>query len=193
VLAIDTTPDSVAIATNFLSTLQEVANLENKTRIVTKIRILLIEHQNIELVWSTEMTQDCWEMKRLTKKREAQQTARLLTIRHWNIKTSGHQSLHMRNRRWNEENKKQEHKYLVANGRDYLTGRRVEDVLVSRSRIGYFRLTHGYLMVPMAKRVDPVCQHCRRDLTMRHILVDTDNSINHEIFVDFKPMQYFLC
>jgi hypothetical protein len=50
VLAIDTTPDLVAIATNFLSTLQEVANLENKTRIVTKIRILLIEHQNIELV-----------------------------------------------------------------------------------------------------------------------------------------------
>jgi hypothetical protein len=84
----------------------------------------------------------------------------------------------MRNRRWNKENKKQEHKYLVANGRDYLTGRRVEDVLVSRARIGYSRLTHGYLMVPMAKRVEPVCQHCiKRDLTMRHVLVDTDNSI----------------
>jgi hypothetical protein len=27
-------------------------NFENRTRIVTKIRILLIKHQNIELIWS---------------------------------------------------------------------------------------------------------------------------------------------
>jgi hypothetical protein len=50
-----------------------------------------------------------------------------------------------RNRRWNaaEENKMKEHKYLVANGRYYLTGRRAEDVLVSRVRIGNSSLTHG--------------------------------------------------
>jgi hypothetical protein len=82
VLAIDSTPDSVAIATDSLSTLQGVANFENRTRILTKIRILLIEHQNIELVW---MTLDCWETKRLRKKREVQLTARILTIPHWNI------------------------------------------------------------------------------------------------------------
>jgi hypothetical protein len=50
VLAINTTPDSVAIATDSLSTLQGVANFENRTRIETKIRILLIEQKNIELV-----------------------------------------------------------------------------------------------------------------------------------------------
>jgi hypothetical protein len=52
--AIDTTPDSVAIATDSLSTLQGVGNFENGTSIVTKIRILLIEHQNIELVWTAD-------------------------------------------------------------------------------------------------------------------------------------------
>jgi hypothetical protein len=51
VLEIETTPDSVAIATDDLSTFQGVTNFENRTRMVTKIRILLIEHQNIELVW----------------------------------------------------------------------------------------------------------------------------------------------
>jgi hypothetical protein len=50
VLAKDTAPDSVQIATNSLSTLQGVANFEKRTRIVTKIRIRLIEHQNNELV-----------------------------------------------------------------------------------------------------------------------------------------------
>jgi hypothetical protein len=29
-------------------------------------------------------------------------------------------------------------------------------------------------MVPTAERVEPVCQHCERGLTMRHILVECD-------------------
>jgi ribonuclease HI len=32
-------------------TFQRVANFENRTQMVTKIKILLIEHQNSELVW----------------------------------------------------------------------------------------------------------------------------------------------
>jgi hypothetical protein len=67
-----------------------------------------------------------------------------------------------------------DHKYLVANEIDYLTGSRDENVLASRVRIGHSRLTHGYLMVPTTERVEPVCQHCGRGLTMRHVLVECD-------------------
>jgi hypothetical protein len=64
------------------------------------------------------------------------------------------------NRKWNgvQENKMREHKFSVGNGRDCITTRRAEDEHVSRVHIGHSRLTHGYLMVPTAKRVEPVCQ-----------------------------------
>jgi hypothetical protein len=67
---------------------------------------------------------------------------------HWKS-ISAYELMTCRNRRWNaaEENKMRDHKYSVANGRDYLTGRRAQDVFVSRVRIGHSRLTHGYLMV----------------------------------------------
>jgi hypothetical protein len=52
-------------------------------------------------------------------------------------------------------------------------------VLVSRVRIGHFRLTHEYLMMATTERVEPVCQHCGRGLTMRHILVEFDGYEAH--------------
>jgi hypothetical protein len=76
-------------------------------------------------------------------------------------------------------NKMKEHEYSFANGRDYLTGSRAEDVLVSRVRIEHFRLTHGYLMVPTAERIEPLCQHCGRGLTMRHVFVECDGYEAH--------------
>jgi ribonuclease HI len=95
VLAINTTPDLVAIATDSLSTLQGVANFENRTRMVTKIRVLLIEHQNIELVWIPGHSGLLGNEKADKEARNAVKTVRLLTIRHWNTKTSGNQLLHM--------------------------------------------------------------------------------------------------
>jgi hypothetical protein len=71
------------------------------------------------------------------------------------------------------------HKNSVANGRDYLTGRKAEDVLVSRVGIGHSILIHGYLMVPTVERVEPVCQHCGRGLTMIHVLVKCDGYEAH--------------
>jgi hypothetical protein len=67
-----------------------------------------------------------------------------------------------------------EYKYSV-----YLTGRRAEDVLVSRVRIGQSRVTHGYLMVPKAEKVEPVCQHCGRGLKMRHVFNECDGYEAH--------------
>jgi hypothetical protein len=72
-----------------------------------------------------------------------------------------------------------EHKNSVAYGRDYLTGRRAEDVLASRVGIGHSRLIHGYLMVPTVEKVEPVYQHCGRGLTMRHVLVECDGYEAH--------------
>jgi hypothetical protein len=37
----------------------------------------------------------------------------------------------------------------------------------------------GYLMVPTAKGVEPMCQHCGRGLTMRHVLVECDGYEAH--------------
>jgi hypothetical protein len=79
-----------------------------------------------------------------------------------------------------EEKKMKEHKCSVAHGRDYLTGRRAENVLIARIRIGHFRLTHGYLMVRTAERVEPQCQlNCGRGLTMSHGLAGCDGYEAH--------------
>jgi hypothetical protein len=45
-------------------------------------------------------------------------------------------------------------------------------VLVSRVRIEHSRLTHGYLMMPVAEKVEPVCQ-------VRHVLVESDGYDEH--------------
>jgi hypothetical protein len=112
-------------------------NFENRTRIVTKIRFLLSEHQNIELVWSPGHSgllgnEQADKEARSAANSETLDDTALECQDFW--KSISAYELPCRNRRWNaaEENKMREHKYSVANGRDYLTGRRAEDVLVSR-------------------------------------------------------------
>jgi ribonuclease HI len=110
VLTIDTTPDLLAIATDSLSTLQEVANFENRTRMVTKIRILLIEHQIIELVW---IPGHSGLLRNEKADKEARSVENSETFDDTTLEYQGFQKsvpgyeLICRNRRWNEveENK----------------------------------------------------------------------------------------
>jgi ribonuclease HI len=61
---------------------------------MTKIMILLIEHQKIELVWIPSHSELLGNEKADKEARSAanSETFDDTTIRHWNIKTSGNQS-----------------------------------------------------------------------------------------------------
>jgi hypothetical protein len=154
---------------------------EQDYRIVTKISILLIEHQNIELVWIPGHS-GLLENKKADKEARNAANSEIFddtTLEYQDFRKSlPAYELTCKNRRW---------KYLVANGRDYLKGRRAEDVLVSRVRIVNSRLTHGYLMVSTAERVEPVCQHCGRGLTMTHVLVECDGYEAHRRGLNMGP------
>jgi hypothetical protein len=75
-----------------------------------------------------------------------------------------------RKNRWTnvEDNKMKEHKNLPSKDRSNLTGKRSENVFISRKRIGHTRFTQGYLM----KRVQSFCESCGRLLTIKHLLVE---------------------
>jgi hypothetical protein len=85
-----------------------------------------------------------------------------------------------RKNRWanNEDNKMKEHKILQSKDRTYLTGKRSEDVFISRIRIGHTRFTHGYLM-KAPERVQPLCESCERVLTIKHLLVECTRYDGH--------------
>jgi hypothetical protein len=65
-----------------------------------------------------------------------------------------------------------EHKLRLTVTKYYLTGKRKEDVFISRIRIGHSRLTHGYLMKPRAEQELPRCGKCNQILTIKHILIE---------------------
>lgn len=76
----------------------------------------------------------------------------------------------LRQQAWNEvpaENKLKSHKQDLSIERRYLLGKRHEDTVITRLRIGHTRLTHTYLMT---RDDPPMCETCQEQVTVNHIL-----------------------
>jgi hypothetical protein len=58
-----------------------------------------------------------------------------------------------------------------------LTGKRLEDVFISRIRIVHTRLTPGYLMKTLPERVQPLCEGCGR----MNLLVECTRYDGHRV------------
>lgn len=66
------------------------------------------------------------------------------------------------------DNKLRLHKLTASITRNYCTGNRHEDTVITRVRIGHTRLTHQHLL---KREPPPTCDSCNDELTVEHILV----------------------
>jgi ribonuclease HI len=56
---------------------------------------------------------------------------------------------------------------------------RRDQIVIHRCLIGHSRLTHSYLLIGNSA---PICEHCQRPLTIKHILIDCDNLPNRRTY-----------
>jgi len=187
---------NIAIASDSLSTLFAIKNMKNTSWIVNKIRYFLFNNPHITLVWipghagiNGNDLADFHAKKATLRDTIDDNLISYLDLKRI-IKVFEDKE---RNKRWRsvEENKLKEFKENVNGNRKYFTGKRAEDVFISRIRIGHTRLTHSYLMKKPSEL--PLCSQCGEFLTIRHIIIECNqyNAIRIKVLKNRSLSQIF--